>query len=72
MLRRIGLTQIAYVSQVDSAGVIFIRYPGSARRGLGRSIVQLVEEQGAKLIGSFVVVQPGQIRFSAQHPSKRE
>lgn len=74
--QRIFLTEdkdfgwLVYVSHVDAAGVIFIRYPSHARRELGRIIVQLVKEQGTRLMGSFVVVQPGQIRLSPQHPSK--
>lgn len=59
---------LVYVSQVDSAGVIFIRYPSNARTGLGSTVVQLIQEQGTKLIGSFVVIQPGQVRLNTQRP----
>lgn len=75
--QRIFLTEdkdfgwLVFVSQVDSAGVIFIRYPNHARNGLGRTIVHLVQEQGIKLLGSFVVVQPGQIRLNTQRPAAR-
>ncbi|MCE7984588.1 MAG: hypothetical protein DYG89_25730 [Caldilinea sp. CFX5] len=75
--QRIFLTEdkdfgwLVYVSHVDSAGVIFIRYPNNARTGLGSTIVQLVQEQGTKLRGSFVVVQPGQIRLNRQRPADR-
>lgn len=59
---------LVYVSQVDSAGVIFIRYPSNARTGLGSTVVQLIQEQERKLIGSFVVIQPGQVRLNTQRP----
>ena len=55
---------LVYVGQAESAGVILIRFPGSARQTLPSTIVQLVQEQGSRLRGAFVVVQPGMIRIS--------
>ena len=68
--RRILLTEdkdfgwLVYVSHADSSGVILIRFPGNARRTLVRAIMQVVEEQGERLLEAFVVVQPGHVRIS--------
>jgi predicted nuclease of predicted toxin-antitoxin system len=55
---------LVYVSHADSSGVILIRFPGNARRTLVEAIMQLVEEQGERLLRAFVVVQPGHVRIS--------
>lgn len=55
---------LVFASHVDSPGVILIRFPGHLRQMLARSILQLVQEQGEKLLGGFIVVQPGRIRIS--------
>lgn len=55
---------LVYVSNTRSAGVILIRYPGNARERLGDAIARLVREQGSHLRGSFVVLQPGQVRIN--------
>jgi predicted nuclease of predicted toxin-antitoxin system len=70
--RRILLTEdkdfgwLVFVSQVASPGVILIRFPGDARETLARAVVEAVQEQGKRLIGAFVVVQPGYIRIGRQ------
>ena len=58
---------LVFVSREDSAGVIFIRFPGDARETLVQTIHELVSEQGEQLYGAFVVVQPGHIRISRRH-----
>jgi len=55
---------LVYVSHIDSAGVILIRFPGNARQALIQSVRQVVEDQGEHLFNAFVVVQPGHIRIS--------
>jgi len=55
---------LVFVSHLRSPGVILIRYPGTARASLAKDLVALVSQQAEKLVGSFVVVQPGQIRIS--------
>ncbi|MDO8753424.1 MAG: DUF5615 family PIN-like protein [Anaerolineales bacterium] len=55
---------LVFVSHSDSAGVILIRFPASQRSALAQSVVQVVQEHGEKLSNSFVVIQPGQVRFS--------
>jgi len=68
--KRILLTEdkdfgwLVFVSHADSAGVILIRFPGNARQTLVQTVRQLVREQGRRLLGAFVVVQPGHIRIS--------
>jgi predicted nuclease of predicted toxin-antitoxin system len=54
---------LVFISHVASPGVILIRFPGNARQTLARAVVQAVQEQGEKLIGAFVVIQPGYIRI---------
>jgi hypothetical protein len=48
----------------DSPGVILIRFPASARGVLADAILKLVGENGARLMGSFVVLQPGVARIN--------
>lgn len=68
--RRILLTEdkdfgwLVFVSRAESAGVILIRFPGGARHTMVQTIRRLVQEQGERLFGAFVVVQPGHIRMS--------
>lgn len=54
---------LVYVSHVDSAGVILLRYPGDRRLRLGQAIVAVVREHGNSLLGRFVVMQPGHVRI---------
>jgi predicted nuclease of predicted toxin-antitoxin system len=44
-------------------GVIFLRFPAREREKLAEQVVKLAIREGAKLKGSFVVVQPGRIRI---------
>lgn len=57
---------LVFVGQADSAGVILARFPGTARADLAETVLRLVAEHREKLGASFVVVSPGQIRFSAR------
>jgi len=67
--RRILLTedkdfgQLVFASAKENAGVVFIRYPHSARGDLAPAILELVASQSEALYGAFVVVQPGRIRI---------
>lgn len=56
--------RLVHVSHAESAGVILIRFPGSARETLAKTILRLIDEQSNQLSGAFVVVQPGHIRIS--------
>ena len=55
---------LAFVSHADAVGVILLRFPGNARQVLVQSVMRLVREQGQRLHGAFVVVQPGHMRIS--------
>ena len=55
---------LVFASHSVSAGVILIRFPGNARKKLELSVVELVEQKGGELKEAFVVIQPGQVRFS--------
>ncbi len=55
---------LVFASHVNSPGVILIRFPGQLRQTLAPVILQLVQDQGEKLTGAFVVVQPGRVRIS--------
>ena len=57
---------LVFVSQVESAGVILIRFPGNARSQLAQDIISLVKERSAEISGAFVVMQPGYVRISRQ------
>ena len=55
---------LVYASHTKSAGVVLLRFPGDARQTLVQAVRRLVQEQGRRLIGAFVVVQPGHARIS--------
>ena len=60
--------QLVYAHSQQSSGVIFIRYPASARKLLPNAVVALVSELAGDLIGSFVVMSPGQVRIGGRLP----
>jgi len=61
--------QLVYSSAQPSAGVVFFRFPARARAGLAKAAKDLVHQQGNRLTGRFVVVQPGRVRFGAPQKS---
>ncbi|MGH9364923.1 MAG: DUF5615 family PIN-like protein [Thermoanaerobaculia bacterium] len=67
--RRVLLTedkdfgQLVHAAGASSSGVIFFRFPQSARGDLRRAALDLIRQKGDDLIGRFVVVQPGRIRI---------
>jgi predicted nuclease of predicted toxin-antitoxin system len=68
--RRILLTedkdfgQLLYAHGKAAPGVVFLRYPAPARKRIPEDAVRLVRQQGEKLAGSFVTMQPGRTRIS--------
>ena len=56
--------QLVYSHGEKTLGVIFLRFPTSARKQISRDVVNLVKQQGEKLAGCFITVQPGRIRIS--------
>lgn len=59
--------QIVFASEAGSAGVILIRFPSSARAGMGRAVVEAIAKCGARVAGRFSVLQPGRIRITERH-----
>ena len=62
--------EFVYAHGVEMAGVIFIRFPATARPQLQRSVLGLIETHGAKLESAFVVVEPGRFRFAGARPQQ--
>ena len=56
--------QLVYAHGQEICGVIFLRFPHSARKQISNEVVRLVKQQREKLIGSFVTIQPGRVRMS--------
>ncbi len=56
--------RLVYSYGQETLGVIFLRFPTVARKQISRDVLSLVKQQGEKLVGSFVTVQPGRIRIS--------
>ncbi len=56
--------RLVYSHGRKAPGVIFLRFPTFARKQISRDVLDLVKQQGEKLVGSFVTVQPGRIRIS--------
>lgn len=67
--RRILLTedkdfgQLVYADRRATEGVLLLRFPATARAALSKAVVKLVGEAGDRLVGRFVIVQPGRIRI---------
>ena len=56
--------KLAYADGKKTAGVVLIRFSAGARGTLGQAIVDLARELGDRMIGAFVVVEPGRARLS--------
>ena len=54
---------LVFVSHVDSAGVVLVRFPGNARQTLSSTVLRLVQEHPNELSGAFVVIEPGRTRI---------
>lgn len=54
--------QLVYANKRPTGGVVFLRFPARARAKLPKAVVELVRRRGERLVGSFVVVQPGRVR----------
>jgi predicted nuclease of predicted toxin-antitoxin system len=55
--------QLVYAGSGLSVGVIFIRFPGNARQGMVKAVLELLDKAGDKLQGRFVVVHPAGYGF---------
>ncbi len=58
--------QLVYAQSLQSSGVIFIRYPATARKALLKILVTLVSDPEVDLANSFVVMSPGRIRIGGR------
>ena len=56
--------QLVHAAMGQTGGVVFIRFPATARAGLAATLVDLFSTHGAELVGAFAVVQPGRVRIS--------
>jgi predicted nuclease of predicted toxin-antitoxin system len=56
--------QLVYAHGQKTHGVIFLRFPISARKNIARDVVRLVKQRGDELTECFVTVQPGRIRLT--------
>ena len=61
--------RLGFAGQLNTAGVILVRFPATARAALAASVTQLVSQLGPKLTGSFVVLRPGSVRISTTLPN---
>lgn len=55
--------QLVFAHGQRSIGVIFLRYPHSKREKIAKDLEELVQQQPEKLMGCFIIVQPGRIRI---------
>jgi predicted nuclease of predicted toxin-antitoxin system len=55
---------LVYAGGQETAGVILIRFPSDARSGLAEAVLTVVQELGERIMGAFVVIEPGRARVS--------
>jgi len=61
---------LVHVSAVPSVGVVFLRFPASARSTMPSQVCDAVARLGDRVRGAFVVIQPGKVRVTrAMRPS---
>ena len=56
--------QLVFAAAQSVSGVVFIRYPVTARATLSQSVLDLVSKEQDRLYGAFAVLQPGRIRIT--------
>lgn len=56
--------QLVFAQSRPSGGVIFLRYPSSARRAFPQDVAKSVKQRGNKLEGCFTIIQPGLTRIT--------
>ena len=56
--------QLIYAYGKKTLGVVFLRFPTSVRHEIAKDVVRVVKQQGNKLAGCFITVQPGRVRIS--------
>ncbi len=58
--------QLLYADKQVTRGVILLRFPAKARAALADAVVELLRRHGRRIVGRFVVVQPGRIRIGRE------
>lgn len=56
--------RIVFASAKSNPGVIFIRFPASARGSLPQMVLDLLGKYSDRLANRFVVLQPSRVRIS--------
>lgn len=56
--------ELVYARGRSSAGVVFVKFPGRARRLKPAAVVEAVAKLGARLRDGFAVVEPGRVRLA--------
>ena len=55
--------ELVYAHQKQHGGIILVRYPSTARKGMAEAILDLVRQKSGTLVDCFVVVSPLKIRI---------
>jgi predicted nuclease of predicted toxin-antitoxin system len=55
--------QLVYAAANPASGVILLRYPSTARAMLPTIVIEMLAQFAEKLLGRFVVLEPGRVRF---------
>lgn len=58
--------ELIYAQGNPSPGVILVRFPGPTSGAKIAAVVETVAILGTRLLGAFVVVEPGRIRISTR------
>ncbi len=56
--------QLVFASRRPAAGVVFMRFPASARASLASEVCAFVRDNESAIAGSFATLQPGRARIS--------
>ena len=56
--------QLVFAAARANSGVIFVRFPVTARNSLAATVLELVSSRADSLYSCFVVVEPGRIRVT--------
>lgn len=56
--------QLMYAEGRAAGGVLLLRFPARARLVMAQSVVELMQQHGERLVGRFVVLQPGRVRIA--------
>ena len=55
--------QLVYAEGRATGGVLLLRFPARARALMAQSTVTLLKQRRERLVGRFVVLQPGRVRI---------